>query len=151
MSNDKKPRVRNRDKRFTLRVTQEEKDTLLAAMAATKSKSIVELVLNSINNSQVILINEVESYNDVFAKAGKLGKNIVKGLNLVKRQPDKYEKFIDYLEKEDGQNIRAMTAFATKLEQAVNTFCIYEENVRCSADLTLKEVIKSNKKKKVKS
>lgn len=147
MNNDKKPRIRNRDKRFTLRVSQEEKDTLLAAMAATGSTSVADLVMNSVNNANVILINEVESYNDVFAKAGGLGKNIIKGLNLIQSQPEKFKTLINYLEKDNGKNLSAMLAFATNLEKAVNTFCVYEDNVKCSADLTLKEFVKSKKKK----
>lgn len=147
MSNDKKPRVRNRDKRFTLRVSQEEKDTLLAAMAATGSTSVADLVMNSVNNANVILINEVESYNDVFAKAGGLGKNIIKGLNLIQSQPEKFKTFINYLEKDNGKNLAAMLAFASNLEKAVNAFCIYEDNIKCSAELTLKEFVKSKKKK----
>lgn len=147
MSNDKKPRIRNRDKRFTLRVSQEEKDAILAAMAATGSTSVADLVMNSVNNADVILINEVESYNDVFAKAGGLGKNLIKGLNLVQSQPEKFKTFINYLEKDNGKNLAAMLAFATTLEKAVNTFCVYEDNVKCSAELTLKEFVKSKKKK----
>ena len=147
MSNDKKPRVRNRDKRFTLRVSQEEKDTLLAAMAATGSTSVVDLVMNSVNNANVILINEIESYNDVFAKAGGLGKNLINGLNLVQSQPEKFKTFINYLEKDNGKNLAAILAFASNLEKAVNAFCIYEDNVKCSAELTLKEFVKSKKKK----
>ncbi|MGG5283611.1 hypothetical protein ACQZ2G_06315 [Pseudomonas viridiflava] len=147
MSNDKKPRVRNRDKRFTLRVSQEEKNTLLAAMAATGSTSVVDLVMNAVNNSNVILINEIESYNDVFAKAGGLGKNIIKGLNLIQSQPEKFKTFINYLEKDNGKNLAAMMAFASNLEKAVNTFCLYEDNIKCSAELTLKEFVKSKKKK----
>jgi len=147
MSNDKKPRVRNRDKRFTLRVSQEEKDTLLAAMAATGSNSVADLVMNSVNNANVILINEIESYNDVFAKAGGLGKNLIKGLNLVQSQPEKFKTFINYLEKDNGKNLAAILAFASNLEKAVNAFCIYEDNVKCSAELTLKEFVKSKKKK----
>lgn len=147
MSNDKKPRVRNRDKRFTLRVSQEEKDTLLAAMAATGSTSVADLVMNSVNNANVILINEVESYNDVFAKAGGLGKNIIKGLNLIQSQPEKFKTFINYLEKDNGKNLAAILAFASNLEKAVNAFCIYEDNIKCSAELTLKEFVKSKKKK----
>ena len=147
MSNDKKPRVRNRDKRFTLRVSQEEKDTLLAAMAATGSNSVADLVMNSVNNANVILINEIESYNDVFAKAGGLGKNVIKGLNLVQSQPEKFKTFINYLEKDNGKNLAAILAFASNLEKAVNAFCIYEDNVKCSAELTLKEFVKSKKKK----
>lgn len=147
MSNDKKPRVRNRDKRFTLRVSQEEKDTLLAAMAATGSNSVADLVMNSVNNANVILINEIESYNDVFAKAGGLGKNLIKGLNLVQSQPEKFKTFINYLEKDNGKNLAAILAFASNLEKAVNAFCIYEDNIKCSAELTLKEFVKSKKKK----
>lgn len=147
MSNDKKPRIRNRDKRFTLRVSQEEKDTLLAAMAATGSNSVADLVMNSVNNANVILINEVESYNDVFAKSGGLGKNIIKGLNLIQSQPEKFKIFINYLEKDNGKNLAAILAFASNLEKAVNAFCIYEDNVKCSAELTLKEFVKSKKKK----
>lgn len=144
---EQKPRVRTRDKRFTLRVSQEEKDTLIAAMAATGSTSVADLVMNAVNNSNVILINEVESYNDVFAKAGGLGKNIIKGLKLIQSQPEKFKTLINYLEKDNGKNISAMLAFATNLEKAVNTFCVYEDNVKCSADLTLKEFVKSKKKK----
>ena len=147
MSNDKKPRVRNRDKRFTLRVSQEEKDTLLAARAATGSNSVADLVMNSVKNANVILINEIESYNDVFAKAGGLGKNLIKGLNLVQSQPEKFKTFINYLEKDNGKNLAAILAFASNLEKAVNAFCIYEDNVKCSAELTLKEFVKSKKKK----
>ena len=147
MSNDKKPRIRNRDKRFTLRVSQEEKDTLLAAMTATGSNSVADLVMNSVNNANVILINEIESYNDVFAKAGGLGKNLIKGLNLVQSQPEKFKTFINYLEKDNGKNLAAILAFASNLEKAVNAFCIYEDNVKCSAELTLKEFVKSKKKK----
>ncbi len=151
MSNDKKPRIRNRDKRFTLRVSQEEKDTLQAAMAATGSNSVADLVMNSVNNANVILINEVESYNDVFAKAGGLGKNLIKGLNLIQSQPEKFKTFINYLEKDNGKNLAAMMAFASNLEKAVNTFCLYEDNIKCSAELTLKEFVKSKKKKSAKN
>ncbi|POD21213.1 hypothetical protein I9H08_00575 [Pseudomonas syringae pv. syringae] len=151
MSNDKKPRIRNRDKRFTLRVSQEEKDTLQAAMAATGSNSVADLVMNSVNNANVILINEVESYNDVFAKAGGLGKNLIKGLNLIQSQPEKFKTFINYLEKDNGKNLAAMMAFASNLEKAVNTFCLYEDNIKCSAELTLKEFVKSKKKKRAKN
>ncbi|POD52293.1 hypothetical protein BKM15_16365 [Pseudomonas syringae pv. syringae] len=105
--------------------------------------------MNTLNNANVILISEVESYSDVFAKAGGLGKNIKKGLAFVKKQPEKYQTLINYLEKDDGKNFAAMSAFATSLEKAVNAFCIYEDNILCSADLTLKEVIKSKKKRKV--
>ena len=94
MSNDKKPKKVVRDKRFTLRVSQAEKEFLMAAIAETGTKSVVDLLMNTLNNSNVILINEVESYNDVFAKAGKLGKNILQGLNLVKAQPEKHDKLI---------------------------------------------------------
>jgi uncharacterized protein (DUF1778 family) len=148
-SEEKKPSIRKRDKRFTLRVSQEEKDTLLAAMAATGSTSVADLVMNAVNNSNVIMINEIESYNDVFAKAGSLGKNIIKGLNLVQSQPEKFQTFINYLEKDNGKSLSAMLAFATTLEKAVNTFCVYEDNVKCSAELTLKDFVKSKKKKGV--
>lgn len=151
MSNDKKPKKIVRDKRFTLRVSQAEKEFLMAAIATTGTKSVVDLLMNTLNNSNVILINEVESYNDVFAKAGKLGKSIVQGLNLVKAQPEKHQKLIDYLERDNRQNLTAITAFATKLEQAVNTFCVYEDNIKCSADITLKDFIKSKKKKGAKN
>ncbi|HHK2349537.1 TPA: hypothetical protein ACQRGU_002433 [Pseudomonas aeruginosa] len=147
MSNDKKPRVRNRDKRFTLRVSQEEKVYLQAAIAATGSKSVADLLMNTLNNSNVILINEIESYSDVFAKAGGLGKNIIKGLNLVQSQPEKFQTFINYLEKDKGKNLTALLAFASNLEKAVNAFCIYEDNIKCSADITLKDFVKSRKKK----
>lgn len=147
MSNDKKPRVRNRDKRFTLRVSQEEKDTLLAAMAATKSKSVVELVLNSINNSGIILVNEVEKYSNILSLSKDLAKNINKGLDLVQLQPEKAPKLIAYLEKDDGKNINLMRDFAKKLDLAIKGYCFYEENIKRTTDLTLKEVIKANKKK----
>ncbi len=147
MSNDKKPKKIVRDKRFTLRVSQEEKEYLQAAIAATGSKSVVDLLMNTLNNANVILISEVESYSDVFAKAGGLGKNIIKGLNLIQSQPEKFKTFINYLEKDNGKNLAAMLAFATTLEKAVNTFCVYEDNVKCSAELTLKEFVKSKKKK----
>lgn len=150
MSNDIKPKKIVRDKRFTLRVSQEEKEYLQAAIAATGSKSVVDLLMKTLNNANVILINEVESYSDVFAKAGGLGKNIKKGLAFVKKQPEKYQTLINYLEKDGGKNFAAMSSFSTSLEKAVNAFCIYEDNILCSADLTLKEVIKSKKKRKVK-
>lgn len=159
MSNDQKPqeltpeeqnpRVRTRDKRFTLRVSQEEKDTLIAAMAATGSTSVADLVMNAVNNSNVIMINEIDSYNDVFSKAGSLGKNIIKGLNLIQSQPEKFQTFINYLEKDNGKSLSAMLAFATNLEKAVNAYCVYEDNVKCSADLTLKDFVKAKKKKGV--
>ncbi|MGN2463448.1 hypothetical protein ACTAB1_00005 [Pseudomonas fragariae (ex Marin et al. 2024)] len=87
--------------------------------------------MNSVNNANVILINEVESYNDVFAKAGGLGKNLIKGLNLIQSQPEKFKTFINYLEKDNGKNLAAMMAFASNLEKAVNTFCLYEDNIKC--------------------
>lgn len=147
MSNDKKPRVRNRDKRFTLRVTQEEKDTILAAMAATNSKSVVELVINSINNSGIILVSEVEKYSAVLAKAKDLGKGINKGLDLIQLQPEKFQTLINYLEKDDRKNLNAMISFSANLDRAIKGYCIYEENIKRSTDLTLKEVIKAKKKK----
>ncbi|WWF45822.1 hypothetical protein VRB14_00320 [Pseudomonas trivialis] len=146
MSNDKKPRVRNRDKRFTLRVTQEEKDTILAAMAATNSKSVVELVINSINNSGIILVSEVEKYSAVLAKAKDLGKGINKGLDLIQLQPEKFQTLINYLEKDDRKNLNAMISFSANLDRAIKGYCIYEENIKRSTDLTLKEVIKAKKK-----
>lgn len=146
MSNEQKPKIRTRDKRFTLRVSQEEKDTLLAAMTATGTASVAELVMNSVNNANVILISEIESYSDVFAKAGGLGKNIIKGLNLVQSQPEKFQTFINYLEKDNKKNLAALLAFASNLQKAVNTFCLYEDNIKFSADLTLKDFIKSKKK-----
>ncbi|HCE9571823.1 TPA: hypothetical protein NH184_004475 [Pseudomonas aeruginosa] len=103
--------------------------------------------MNTLNNSNVILINEIESYSDVFAKAGGLGKNIIKGLNLVQSQPEKFQTFINYLEKDKGKNLTALLAFASNLEKAVNAFCIYEDNIKCSADITLKDFVKSRKKK----
>lgn len=147
MSNDKKPRKITRDKRFTLRVSQEEKEYLQAAIAATGSKSVADLLMNTLNNSTVILINEIESYSDVFSKAGGLGKNIIKGLNLVQSQPEKFQTLINYLERDSGKNLAAMLAFASNLEKAVNTYCVYEDNIKCSADITLKDFIKSRKKK----
>jgi len=146
MSNVKKSKIRTRDKRFTLRVSQKEKDTLLAAMAASRTASVADLVMNCINNSNVILINEIESYSDVFAKAGGLGKNIIKGLNLIQSQPEKLQTFINYLEKDNKKNLAALLAFASNLEKAVNTFCLYEDNINCSADLTLKDFIKTKNK-----
>ncbi|WP_338479092.1 hypothetical protein VRB67_00310 [Pseudomonas trivialis] len=151
MSNDKKPRVRNRDKRFTLRVTQEEKDTILAAMAATNSKSVVELVINSINNSGIILVSEVEKYSAVLAKAKDLGKGINKGLDLIQLQPEKFQTLINYLEKDDRKNLNAMISFSANLDRAIKGYCIYEENIKRSTDLTLKEVIKAKKKRGLKS
>lgn len=143
---NKKPRSRTRDKRFTLRVSQEEKDIITAAMAATGSTSVAEFVLNSINNSNVILISEIESYNEIFAKAGKLAKSIIKGLNLIQSQPDNFQKFIDYLERDDRQNLSALLAFASNLDKAVNTYCLYEDNIKLSADLTMKEFVKEKAK-----
>ncbi|MFM1235629.1 hypothetical protein WFQ09_02800 [Yersinia enterocolitica] len=147
MSNDKKPKIRNRDKRFTLRVSQEEKDTILAAMAATNSKSVVELVINSINNSGIILVSEVEKYSAVLAKAKDLGKGINKGLDLIQLQPEKFQTLINYLEKDDRKNLNAMISFSANLDRAIKGYCIYEENIKRSTDLTLKEVIKAKKKK----
>ena len=147
MSNDKKPRVRNRDKRFTLRVTQEEKDFLLAAMAATNSKSVVELVLNSINNSGIVLVSEVEKYSTVLSKAKDLGNNIKKGIDLIQKQPNRAKDFINYLEKDDGKNLNAIVSFSANLDRAIKGYCIYEENVKRITDLTLKEVIKAKKKR----
>ena len=146
MSNEQKPKIRTRDKRFTLRVSQEEKDTLLAAMTATGTASVADLVMNSVNNANVLLISEIDSYSDVFAKAGGLGKNIIKGLNLVQSQPEKFQTFINYLEKDNKKNLAALLAFASNLQKAVNTFCLYEDNIKCSTDLTLKDFIKSKKK-----
>lgn len=151
MSNDKKPRIRNRDKRFTLRVSQEEKDFLLAAMAATNSKSVVELVLNSINNSGIILVSEVEKYSTVLAKAKDLGNSIKKGIDLVQTQPNRAKDFIAYLEKDDGKNLNAIVSFSENLDRAIKGYCIYEQNVKHSTDLTLKEVIKVKKKRGPKS
>ncbi|EPA94947.1 hypothetical protein [Pseudomonas sp. G5(2012)] len=147
MSNDKKPRVRNRDKRFTLRVTQEEKDFLLAAMAATNSKSVAELVLNSINNSGIVLVSEVEKYSTVLSKAKDLGNNIKKGIDLVQTQPNRAKDFINYLEKDDGKNLNAIVSFSANLDRAIKGYCIYEENVKRITGLTLKEVIKAKKKR----
>ncbi|MFJ4545816.1 hypothetical protein ATI02_3348 [Pseudomonas baetica] len=149
MSNDKKPRVRNRDKRFTLRVTQEEKDFLLAAMAATNSKSVVELVLNSINNSGIVLVSEVEKYSTVLSKAKDLGSNIKKGIDHIQKKPEKFQTLINYLEKDDGKNLNAIVSFSANLDRAVKGYCFYEENVKRLTDLTLKDVIKAKKKKGV--
>ncbi|WP_458729831.1 hypothetical protein [Pseudomonas brenneri] len=138
---------RNRNERFTLRVSKEEKEILEAAKKITGSKSIADLVLNLLENSRVLLINEIESYGDVFAKSGSLGKNIIKGLDLIQTQPDRYRSFINYLEKDNKKNFAALIAFASNLEKATNTYCLYEDNIKASADFTLKEFIKMKNKR----
>ncbi|HFH3186080.1 hypothetical protein [Pseudomonas aeruginosa] len=137
---------RNRNERFNLRVTQEEKQLIEAAREITGSNSIADLIINLLENSSVLLINEIESYSDVFAKSGNLGKNIIKGLNLIQSQPDRYQAFINYLEKDDKRNFAALLAFASNLEKATNTYCLYEDNIKASADFTLKEFIKTKNK-----
>ncbi|HBO0923705.1 TPA: hypothetical protein L4G10_006221 [Pseudomonas aeruginosa] len=102
--------------------------------------------MNLLENSSVLLINEIESYSDVFAKSGSLGKNIIKGLNLIQAQPDRYQAFINYLEKDDKKNFAALLAFASNLEKATNTYCLYEDNIKASADFTLKEFVKTKNK-----
>lgn len=137
---------RNRNERFTLRVTKEEKELLEAAKKITGSNSIADLIINLLENSSVLLINEIESYSDVFAKSGSLGRNIIKGLNLIQAQPDRYQALINYLEKDDKKNFAALLAFASNLEKATNTYCLYEDNIKASADFTLKEFIKIKKR-----
>ena len=56
---------RNRNERFNLRVTQEEKQLIEAAREITGSNSIADLIINLLENSSVLLINEIESYSDV--------------------------------------------------------------------------------------
>ncbi|MCO7557146.1 type II toxin-antitoxin system TacA family antitoxin [Metapseudomonas otitidis] len=137
---------RNRNERLNLRVTQEEKQLIEAAREITGSNSIADLIINLLENSSVLLVNEIETYSDVFAKSGTLGKNIIKGLNLIQSQPDRYQAFINYLEKDDKKNFAALLAFASNLEKATNTYCLYEDNVKASADFTLKEFIKNKKR-----
>lgn len=137
---------RNRNERLNLRVTQEEKQLIEAAREITGSNSIADLIINLLENSSVLLINEIESYSDVFAKSGSLGKNIIKGLNLIQAQPDRYQAFINYLEKDDKKNFAALLAFASNLEKATNTYCLYEDNIKASADFTLKEFVKTKNK-----
>ncbi len=137
---------RNRDQRFNLRVTQEEKQLIESAREIAGSNSVADLIINLLENSSVLLVREIESYSDVFAKSGSLGKNIIKGLNLIQAQPDRYQAFINYLEKDDKKNFAALMAFASNLEKATSTYCLYEDNIKASADFTLKEFIKIKNK-----
>ncbi|MGA6107807.1 hypothetical protein [Pseudomonas solani] len=139
---------RKRNETMLIRVSAEEKELIQQARLKTGSKSIADFILNLIENANVILIKEIESFSDVFAKSGSLGKNIIKGLNLIQAQPDRYQAFINYLEKDDKKNLAALLAFASNLEKATNTYCLYEDNISCSADLTLKDFIKSKRGRK---
>lgn len=131
-----------------IRVSVEEKELIQQARLKTGSKSIADFILNTIENSNVILIKEIESYSDVFAKSGLLGKGIIKGLSLIQNQPERYQAFIEYLEKDNKKNFSALLAFARNLEKATNAYCLFEDNISCSANLTLKDFIKSKRGRK---
>ena len=66
----------------------------------------------------------------MFCEIWKSWQNIIKGLNLIQSQPDRYQAFINYLEKRRQRNFAALLAFASNLEKATNTYCLYEDNIK---------------------
>ncbi|WP_312905205.1 hypothetical protein [Stutzerimonas nitrititolerans] len=138
----------NRTKKTSLLWTPEEHKKIIEAKEAAGERSIANLVLRLIDNSQTIVIKEIQSYDDVYARAGNLANQIAKALNTVKKDPKKYAGLIHNLEKDDGRILKALESFAEKLDEAVDAYFQYEENIEIIAQRELSKAKKEKNKNK---
>ncbi|HBO7015991.1 MULTISPECIES: hypothetical protein [Pseudomonadaceae] len=138
----------NRTKKTSLVWTPAEHEKILKAKEAAGERSIADLVLRLIDDSQTIVIKEIKSYDDVYSKAGNLANQIAKALHLIKADPRKYSALIAYLEKDNSRVLNALADFSDKLDEAVDAYFQYEENIEIVAQ---QQIAKAKKEKNKKS
>ena len=131
----------NRTKKTSLVWTPAEHEKILKAKEAAGERSIADLVLRLIDDSQTIVIN-------VYSKAGNLANQIAKALHLIKADPRKYSALIAYLEKDNSRVLNALADFSDKLDEAVDAYFQYEENIEIVAQ---QQIAKAKKEKNKKS
>jgi len=138
----------NRTKKTSLVWTPEEHRKIVAAKEAAGERSIADLVLRLIDDSQTIVIKELKSYDDIYAKAGNLANQIAKALHLIKADPRKYSALIAYLEKDNSRVLNALAEYAEKLDEAVDAYFQYEENIEIIAQQQIAKAKKERNKPK---
>ncbi len=119
----------------------------MQAKEAAGERSLADFVLHLIDNSQTIIIKEIQSYDDVYARVGNLANQIAKALNTVKKDPKKYAGLIHNLEKDDGRILKALEYFSEKLNEAVDAYFQYEENIEIVAQQQIAKAKKEKNKK----
>lgn len=138
----------NRTKKTSLVWTPAEHEKILKAKEAAGERSIADLVLRLIDDSQTIVIKELKSYDDIYSKAGNLANQIAKALHLIKADPKKYQALIAYLEKDNARVLNAIADFSEKLDEAVDAYFQYEENIEIVAQRELSKAKKERNKQK---
>lgn len=137
-----------RTKKTSLVWTPTEHEKIIKAKEASGERSIADLVLRLIDDSQTIVIKELKSYDDIYAKAGNLANQIAKALHLIKADHRKYLAFIAYLEKDNGRVLNAIVDFSDKLDEAVDAYFQYQENIEIVAQRELSKAKKERNKQK---
>ena len=138
----------NRTKKTSLVWTPAEHEKIIKAKEAAGEKSIADLVLRLIDDSQTIVIKELKSYDDIYAKAGNLANQIAKALHLIKADPRKYSALIAYLEKDNAKVLNAIADFSEKLDEAIDAYFQYEENIEIVAQQQIAKAKKERNKPK---
>jgi len=138
----------NRTKKTSLVWTPAEHSKIVAAKEAAGERSIADLVLRLIDDSQTIVIREIKSYDDIYSKAGNLANQIAKALHLIKADPRKYSALIAYLEKDNSRILNALADFSEKLDEAVDAYFQYEENIEIIAQQQIAKAKKEKNKNK---
>lgn len=138
----------SRNKRTSVVWTAAEHEKIMQAKEAAGEKSLADFVLHLIDNSQTIVIKELKSYDDIYAKAGNLANQIAKALHLIKADPRKYSALIAYLEKDNSRILNALADFSEKLDEAVDAYFQYEENIEIVAQRELSKAKKERNKPK---
>ncbi|EPJ77217.1 hypothetical protein CFII64_24054 [Pseudomonas sp. CFII64] len=137
----------NRTKKTSLSWTPAEHEKIMLFKEQSGDKSIPDLVLRLIDDSQVIIIKEINSYDEIYLKAGNLLNQIAKALNIIQANPEKYSALINYLEKDNSKILNIITDYSQKLDDAVDAYFNYEQNIEVLANHELKKA--QNKKRKI--
>lgn len=120
----------------------------MKAKEAAGERSLADFVLHLVVNSQTIVIKELKSYDDIYSKAGNLANQIAKALHLIKADPKKYSALIAYLEKDNSRVLNAIADFSEKLDEAVDAYFQYEENIEIIAQQQIAKAKKEKNKNK---
>lgn len=144
---------RKRNKICSYATTEAELREIDEAIKITQHKSRTDFILSLIRNSNTIVVSELQSYDDVFNRAGNVGNQILRALNTILspdtqdfKKQDVLRKLESFLEKDNGQVLKALTRLAENLDAAVDVYSNYEDNIEFATSKKLAQVIKQKRK-----
>lgn len=128
-----------RNKKTSISWTQTEHAMLMNAKKTLHERSLASLIVRLIEDRQIIVIREIQSYDAIYAKAGNLANQIAKGLNYVRNHPDKYQNLIGYLERSDAAVLKVLMEYSERLGEAIEAYHRYDENIEIISQMALLE------------